>query len=320
MYSKDYQEIKKVFYEWIKAWEDGRIKDMKECCVPDIRAYFSMFDPCDSWDGLEKCLKKSAGKKTDNWFEILSFVALTDGVNAQQSANMIALKTLKDENKFTYYQFAGLFCNSYIKTEKGWKISECRFDLFREDGNMEMAGDWHHMDPKIGWYEGIRLPVIFGALDAPWVRITKRDSVGTDEEQIEEAFYRYAFALDTCTFSLMKDVLDENIKVIMPPFGMEENPMDKRAFMTTLMTHRHTERFMQHTGEFQSVEFNASRNQARVLFYRKGDSGVTPVPVLEDNIYKKIGSAIYQINMKKGQDAIWRIEKLIYQGKAFYYD
>lgn len=320
MYSKDYEEVKEVFFKWIKAWEEEKIEDMKECCISSLNSHISMFNPCTTWEQLKKYLLLSMGHNTKNWFEILSFVALVEENNAQQSANLIAIKSLNEGKELKYYQFAGLFCNSYIKTNEGWKISECRFDLFREFGNLDMAEGWNHMIPTIGWFEEIRLPVINGDLDAPWIRVENRDSVGTDEEQIEEIFYRYAFALDTCSFSLMKDLLAEDISVVMPPFGTMEKPMNKRDFMTTLMTHRHSERFMQHTGEFQSIHIKENGNEAKVIFYRKGDSGIKPMPIPSDNIRQKIATAVYKMIFIKAKNNQWQIKELNYEGKSFYYE
>lgn len=320
MYSEDYREIKKVFYQWIKAWEENRISDMEKCCTTDLISYISMFEPSHSWEEVKPYFIECVSDKTDNWFEILSYAALVEEGTAQQSANLLALKAVHSNGKMSCFQFSGLFCNSYKKTESGWKISECRFDLFRESGDMSLAPEWNHVNHTIGWFEGIRLPVILGELDAPWIKIQRRDSVGTDEEQIEEAFYRYAFALDTCCFSLMKDVLDDEIRVVMPPFGTVEKPMNKRSFMTSLLTHRHTERFMQHTGEFIRIQTDENKREAEVLFYRKGDSGIEPVPVPEDNIRAKIATAEYQMKMRKDKEGNWRIKELIYEGKSFYYE
>ena len=225
----DYAEIKDAFSKFIKSWETNNMDGLDEVVAVDTYANFSIFGESCSRDLLKNNLKTRTRKTTYSRFLINNYVCLIEGNRAQQSAGISALMSDSSGAEYAHYCFNGLFANSWVKTEKGWQMQSIRFDLLTDDaniltrdetgffitvkgtGDLSFVENWAPIIDKNGFYFGTRLNAICAEYDAPWNVIKNRDNIGTDEEQIEELFFKYCFAIDTDSFGFFKDVWTDDV-------------------------------------------------------------------------------------------------------------
>ena len=237
---EDYDEIKRLFTQFIHAWESGNTEEMDMCVSADVYARFSMFgEGCLSRQSLKLQLGAYSQAPDYKKFKVHNFVCLIEGNRAQQSAGLSGVFT--DRNGQERYWFTGMFTVSYIKNAAGWRMAQIHFELLN-DNTVDMKRDsggrisivptkqspfvknWISINDRIGWFHKCPLPVVSGEYDAPWFVIENRENVGTDEEQIRELFYRYCFGLDMNVFLLWDEIFLPDSVVNFKMFG----PMNKR--------------------------------------------------------------------------------------------
>lgn len=302
----DYQEIKKAFNMFVKAWETGEMELLDYVIAEDAAAEFSIFGECHSREGVRGrlvCHKSYTYKR----IETGNFVALIDGNHAYQSACVVGMFADDSGDVYRNYQWGGNFCNIFTKMDGRWLMTDIKFDLQDDIGDRSLVEKWIPINDQIGWYEGVALPVICGEIDVPWYRCRHRENKGSDKEQIEELYYRYALGIDCNTFRLLEDVFSEKLVMNMYPFGI----MNKRTFIATLKVHRqaYTRRW-HHVGNFKSIVIEG--NEAKCVLYRNEPYRNWPLVMSKSLERKQIVSARYDMEAVKEEDGKWRIRKFDY--------
>lgn len=283
---EDYDEIKLTYNRFVKAWETNDAGTLDMCTVADLYAYFSIFEDSNlSRDALKEKLFQQARKITYSRFDTTNYACLIEGGMAQQSAYLIGLFSDDSDGGYEHYAFCGAFCNRWEKRAEGWRMTECRFDLNVDDANVLGRGDdggfvlkegegnlafvknWLPITDRVGWFQGVRLPAISGEYDAPWYVIKHRENIGTDEEQIEELFYQYCFAVDYDCFKMFDEIFMDDA-VFCQYMGYH----DKRHFTNILKINRSGSRRCQHMGTVGSIQVHG--NTADVVMYGKGPASL----------------------------------------------
>ena len=325
---KDYNEIKEKFSKFVKAWETTEVDAVDDCMLVDGFANFSIFGECHSRDLLKWNLKQRTRETTYSRFNINSYVCLIEGNKAQQTA---AIDGLLSDNtgEYAHYCFNGFFAVSWVKTAVGWRMADIKFDLIVDDahilgrgedgsfiinegpGDLSFVKNWAPITDFIGWYEGVPLPVISGEYDAPWYVIKNRENIGTDEEQLEEMFYKYCFSIDYDSFKFFDNIFADDCVTYLPPLGI----MDKRTITATLKINRTGSRRCLHIGKPKSIEVNG--NKAKLVFYHKANAMIAPAFEINEKTEKQeIAASRWFIDAEKinGQ---WRFVKFYYSYGAF---
>lgn len=230
----DRLEIYEKLQTFIKAWESGDTDSIDETMLEAPFTNFSIFGPVYSREILKYRLRGSCKGPVPSRFRLTNPVCRVQGDHAQQSA---VLSGVFVDGSREDYLFCGMFVNSWVRTEKGWKISRLDFDLMDDntavitfdkkkrihktkhwEGGLALP-DWNLIADEAEVYDGCRLPSICGELQAPWLVIPEDPKDMTDEEAIRDLFYRYAFAVDLRTVSLLPDIFVDGAAMKLSTYG-----------------------------------------------------------------------------------------------------
>lgn len=301
----DYQAIKIAFDKFVNAWESGAVDLLDDIVAKDTGAVFSIFGECHGREALKQHLKQ---RKPFTYVRIESgnFIALIEGTRSYQSGCVVGFFGLEQEDTYSSYEWGGNFCNIWEKKDDRWMLIDIRFDLQDDLGDLSLVDNWIPINDTIGWYSGVALPAISGELDTPWVRCKNRENIGTDREQIEELYYRYALGIDCNTFSLLEDVFSEDLVLNMAPFGT----MSKRTFIATLKVHRQAfTRRWHHVGYFEHIDIHG--DTADAVLYRREPYRKWPLEMTKDLEKANIIAARYDVKCVK-ENGKWRISRFDY--------
>ena len=310
MTREDYEKIREQFSLFVTCWKEKNTEDLKKCFIPEVKCYMGTCkDSSDggrhSRNGVEGFVKE-VPKCSHIHMEIHNFVCRAYKDRARMSA--IVTGAAAGQGEWRTCEFSFLFSNELIRTEETWKFSELRFDLTEARGDFqEFMEPWYQGDAKAHWFQGVHLPMISGELDSPWTCVPECECVLTEEEQIEEAFARYAFGIDTVSFQNLDEVFSENLVINMAPFGS----MDKRTAMQTLKIHRQPDKYWIHPIKPESITIKGEEATAR--FYRMGGhrQRSNPLVLTPENIDHEFACARYEIKAKKEQGR-WKLARMDY--------
>jgi hypothetical protein len=325
----DYDEIKKVFAKFVKAWETARVDEVDNCVTVDTYANFSIFGECCSRELLKYNLGIRSRKNTYSRFDTLNYVCLIEGDRAQQAAGVAGIMSDSSGTEYEHYCFNGMFANSWIKTADGWRMNSVRFDLLVDDANilgrdetgsfvlnpgpgtLSFVENWLPINDKNGWFNGVRLPVICAEYDLPWNVIKHRDNIGTDEEQIEELFYKYCYSIDTDSFGMFKDVWTDDVVAYLPPLGI----MDNRTITNTLKINKSGSRRCLHLARVKSIDVHG--DTADIVMCHMASAMIDP-PYKFSKETEKLDIISSRWNVKARKvDGQWRFCKFFYCYGAF---
>lgn len=305
----DYEQIKELFEGLVYVWASRDTQALDNILPGEIHCNMSIIpdDPQGGLHGINR-LKAFFGQRQDtDYFDIqvCNYVGRVAGQEAAQSAAIVAT-AVRESETFEACRFAGLFSNRLQKKDEQWMFSEIRLDITHVEGDFaELTGDWYMGKPQSGWYEGIHLPVVSGELDNPFRIVPVSESQLTDEEMVLEAFYRYAFGIDTVSLDNAEAVLAEDVVVNMAPFGS----MDKRTFLQTLKIQRMPDRHWIHPVQPEEVLIQGERafvRLNRLMGHEERHPALSP-----DNYRQKMACARYELKLTK-EDGDWRISRMDY--------
>ncbi|WNS79571.1 nuclear transport factor 2 family protein [Domibacillus sp. DTU_2020_1001157_1_SI_ALB_TIR_016] len=295
-------EIQKIFLDFSSALEANNLSSIKNHFTPDAVAKFSHLGELRGVDAIIKGLAYSGPELDVIRYKVTNSYVAVSGGQASQSAYMtgILADDLQD-GELDSFSFGGHFANTYIRTNEGWKISYLRFEMDWQRGNSNYVTDWKLPDGTGGWRGKVVAPMILSELDAPWQVFPKPDERGTDEEQVAEAYIRYAWALDQADFSLLTTAFTEDAKADMSPFG----PMDgRREIVSLLKMLRNGQPYMQHAAT--NFRMNVTGDTATMDIYR-----VVPFIPTRETLDVPIFGARYESRLRRDA-GMWKFKWLHY--------
>ena len=293
--AEDYNEIKSNFQKFTEAWSSGNMDLIDEAVKGDAKSYFSIFGserPL-SRIALKENLAIRTHKTTYARIDINNYVCLIEGNHAQQIAYLNGLWSDDSDGKYEHYCWSGQMANHWVKTSDGWRMDELRFDQNLDDyhmlgrgddlgfilldgpGNIEFQSNWLGIQDRVGWFQGCRLPAISAEFDAPWFVIKNPENIGTDEEQLQEMFAKYCFAIDNDCFVLFKDVFSEYLSA-----SIFWGTQDRRQITQTLKINRSGSRRCQHTGKMGKCVIDG--DTAYYTVYNKSPVTFTPFSLTKE--------------------------------------
>jgi len=323
--SSDAQQIKNIADKLVKAWERAEVSCIDHIVLENAFIHFTMFGRDIGRQALKEAFAARTRKTSFVKFEIVNYVCLIEKGKAQQSFGLIGAFADQEEGEWKRFGFEGIFVNSLTETENGWKFSSVKFEYSNEDsiqwprlystgidqipgrGDISFVANWKnpHHDDRIGWHEGTEIPVVNAEYDAPWYVIQNRENPGTDEEQIRETYFRYAFGIDFYSFQLYEDVFTEDAVMI---YG-DEQPYDKRSVVDMLKSERQGSCRCVHWAIFKNIDIHGDTADAKM--YLRGCVIPDHYQIDEKSLNKRIGWARYKLNYKK-IDGKWLIHRMIF--------
>lgn len=316
-------EIMDITAKLVKSWEKADVSKVDEWVLPDAYIDFTMFGKDIGREVLKEKMTSRAPGVTYSHFILMNAMVEANEERAQETVSMLGTFAGTKDGTYSFYRFEGMFAISLKKVDGDWKMSAIRFELTDENstawpvltsdgipqnpglGNPELVADWisPKHDDRIGWFQGSRVPVIVAEFDAPCYAIKDSTIVKSDEEQIEETFYKYALGIDFDSFRLYEDVFTKNARII---YG-DTRPYDKRGVTMFLKRERAGSCRCIHTGVFDCIEVNG--NEAEATLHLIGTYVPFDMEIREETVKDSWAWSRYRLRYKK-EDNRWKIDQL----------
>ena len=212
---KDYDVIKQTFKAFIDTWKSRKTDELNEIVKPNVHAYFSAVK--EATDGGQH---SSFGvkdfildiPKTDEFeYAICNYVCRIKGKDAQQVSEVACTAANHDGQ---YFKFIAVICNSWVKENDKWLISEMRVDIKHFESPLleQFAETWHFEEPLAVLSGLVHLPCIFSEIDSPYAKIPVAEDLLTEEEKVEECFIKFNYGIDWIMYRYVKETLADDFK------------------------------------------------------------------------------------------------------------
>lgn len=293
----------RVFLRFIEALRSDSFECLPEICTSDCRADFSTVGHLAGIAEMQSKLKWPGPEINISKATVWNFTARSKDENGQQLAYVQFTRGIDDGEQLWPFQFGGEFCNSFVCENGVWKLSHVRFDLCYEKGNnLFVRGHWKLMDyAKYSGHE----PMINAELDNPWLVIPNDCEPQTDEEQIFELMYKYAFAFDHGDFHFLQTFVTEDFMIngsahrkdywTMP---LESGDFFRHRSVSDFLRDKyHKEARMMHACRMKHIEINGD---TAVAYMPRGEEHRLKNRMLtRDNVHSVFSTALHFIYAKK---------------------
>lgn len=197
-------------------------------------------------------------------------------------------------------QFGGLVVLS-INSEG---VSEIRIQFAWSHGDFGFMQGWNMPPADRQWKPGDASAVLMSELDAPWNRIANSTLATTDEQEIAQVWFRYAWALDQADFALLQACFSEDVEAELTPMGRMHG---RRELISTLKAFRMPWPWMQHCGAPIAINIEPGERTALLTIGR-----IIPGKTSNTNGQKVYG-AHYRIKLARQREGQWAITFMEYQ-------
>lgn len=221
-------EILKPLQTFIDFW-CRKEKNLDGCLVDEPFVEANIFGYLYSKEDIERLFNPLT---YDLNIKIYNHVATKKEDNAYQYASIIGL--FKDKEQAKHLAFGGTFANKLIKDDGEWMLKDIKFNLqFSDDvgktylnkdgliyrspgyGDKSFIKNWMAIDDRIG-HNMLPLPnmgerMISPDYDTPWYIVKDSDLKLTQEEQVKELLYKFAYNFDLAAFHAMSEVFTEDV-------------------------------------------------------------------------------------------------------------
>lgn len=294
--------IYRAFRTLMECIRSDNYSMLKEICTDDCIAEFSTVGKMVGPEAIAKGLKWPGPECNVRKVQIWNFVARSnkDGMG-QQCAYVQNCMAVDDGVNLFPFLYGGQFCNSYVKTEEGWKISHIRFDLAYEFGNnLFVRGAWKLMDPAV--YNG-HWSTINAELDAPWYVIPEDCEPQSDEEAVFELQFEKIFGMDNGDFHLtLQPVVEDHFQNFKP-----RGYYGKRDYNNFLKGKQHKESRLQHANRM--VEVHVYGDTAVAWMPRGEDHRLRNRVYNRENIHSMVTTGGHKVWARK-EDGRWKMYRL----------
>ncbi len=315
----DEKLIREAFNRFVECWQKAETDQLDEILESDCVIDFSIFKKVITVEELKKELAVKTKKTTYSRFEVYNFVCAHNETEASVAGSIQGIFVNEEDHpsNYTFNAFTGC---SLVKKDGNWKFDTLRLILGSGsdnharlrttgvsidygDGDTDFVANWNLITNEVGWHEGSRITSVVPEEDCPWYAIKDRLNHGTDEEQIEECFYRYCYGLDYDCLDLYDDVFAEDASAVY----YDDRIYDKRGVTAMLRYEREGMIGMGHIMAFSSID--VCKDHAKAHAYR---TGYLPGPLLfGDSKFLNHVVARYDLEFVR-ENGLWKILKLNY--------
>lgn len=302
----------RAFLMLVEALRTNDFSVLGEICTADCKADFSTVGHL---SGIEEMQKKLAWKGPDTNVSratVWNFTARSSETRGQQTAYVQFIRAIEDGEELYPFLYGGEFANSFVCDNGVWKFSHIRFDLCYEEGNnLFVYPDWKLIDyAKYCGHE----PMINAELDNPWLVIPDDCEPQTDEEQIFELMYRYAFAFDHGDFRFLQSFVTEDFFINGSKHRKDywSAPLESGDFLGHRMVSDflrdkyHKEAKMMHACRMGSIEMHGD---TAVAYMPRGEEHrLKNRQLTHENVHSIFSTALHFIYAKK-VEGVWKMYK-----------
>ena len=284
------EKIKEIFLCFVNALEKDEIDTLNEILAEDVTLESTNYGYAIGKEDVKNKLRWQGLPINYSRSKIFNFVAFTEKDFGKQSAVVSSLVGQNDEHYFHYFQYSGYFLNDYVKVDGRWKINKIKFNLDMEDGNtLFVKGWWNLIDYR--FFEGAYPYPIVSEIEAPWRVIKNPDYLGTDEEQVVDAYYRYCWGIDHADMEILLSGLDDYVEFSK---GAIHLPLDPNPGSNSILVldvikimkyKRYKEPVMEHIFKIEDVKITGDKAQLITYRYephRLGTKKLTKLNMNED--------------------------------------
>ncbi len=283
--------VKDQFLKYVNALESDDMNLLDEVLSKDVVLESTNYGNAIGLSNVKAKLKWQGVDINVSRYKIFNFVAFTENEVASQSAVVTALVGWKEETYLYYFNFGGYYLNDWTKEDGIWKIKHIRFNLDLEDGNSLFVKDWWNLI-DYRYFEGIvRYPII-SEVNNPWINIKNPESLGSEEEQVLDSYYRYSWGIDHGDFDLFQTCLADECYLFE-----REKPSNKEEIIAFMKYKRYKEAIMEHIWKIDSVEIKGNRAVLKTRRYEPHRMGTTKFNIL--NMYTDFYTGKFEYEFKK---------------------
>lgn len=193
--------------------------------------------------------------------------------------------------------FGALILLHFSMSDKVPDLCDARIQISWVKDERSFPDGWY-LPTGQPWQRGDRPAVILSEMDSPWHLIPDSLLHLSDEEAIEEAWYRYAWALDQADFSLLADSFSSDASGNFVPIGHLNG---RREIVSAIKAFRLPWPWMQHYGQPLAVKVSSDGQSASAYVGR----------IIPENTHTDDGEPIwgahYRICMARSSIGNWLI-------------
>lgn len=279
---EDHDIIKGKFSAFIDTWKTGRTDILAGLVREDVHAYLSVVGSSEEGEqhsllGI-KAFVEAIPKSDSVDYDICQYVCRINGCRAHQSAEVPYLASNDDGS---YFLCVATFCNAWVKEGGAWLMEEIRMDVKDYDSPLSdyFKKAWYFESNEAVLTATVHLPCIFPDIDNPYYRVPSCEDVLTEEEKVEEAFFKLIYGVDWIVFTFCRDTLSEEF---VSPRGQ-----DRKAWIAETKWARQRFRYWCHPYKVERVQI-------------KGDLATADVSsMLADCLIRQVSFA--------REDGVWRV-------------
>lgn len=300
------EKIKKIFLDYINALESDNIDNLDEILADDVVLESTNYGNAVGREAVKQKLKWNGIPINYSRYKIFNFVAFTEDGTASQSAVVTSLVGINDPDYFYYFNFGGYYLNEYKIIEGEWRLSHIRFNLDMEDGNSIIVRGWWKM-PDYRYFEGTPDYPIVSEVNNPWINIKTPDSLGSDEEQVLDSYYRYSWGIDHGDFTLFETCLDKEVYLFD-----NNTPKSKEQAIRFMKYKRYKEALMEHIWKIDDIKIDGDLAVLKTRRYEPHRMGTTKFNRLNMDVDFYTGSFEYEFVRREGKDyrdGGWKMRK-----------
>jgi hypothetical protein len=243
------------FEALLRAWAEGDVVRIGGCLAPDA-LFLSNVHGTAYGPGIPAALVKDAGPA-------LKLV----GTNTFAAANdTIGVLSGYVFGEMSHGPAGSLYFGAMVVVDaaclqRQWLLTRMRLHLQWMSGNSALVSHWR-LPAVQAWRPGDPMPVLVSEFDAPWRRLPHAALPGGVDNQLAEAFSRYAWAMDNADFELMRSCLAPDIEGEFTPLGFIKGA---HAVIGVLKDFRQTRPGMQHFVQFVGSRVSNNGRAARMI-------------------------------------------------------
>ncbi len=231
-------------------------------------------------------------------------VTLTNTVERRNDKDYVASAYLHGQasrtasGRHNQVRFGGTIMVRAVAEEGQNQIHTLHLQINWTSGTRQLLSGWLLPAEESGWHQSFPPVAIISELDAPWHIVPENHIATLDEQDVIDAWYRYAWALDHADFTLFSRCFSESAAGNFTPLGYISG---RRNIIAAMKAFRLPWPWMQHYGVPLKVCIHPNQQSAFLIIGR----------VITERTHDAEGCEIYgahyRVGMVKSASNSWSI-------------
>jgi hypothetical protein len=302
-----------TFAAMIEAIRTDDVDAVAALCAPECIAHVStvgtLIGPAAIAEGLCWPGPATAVSKATIW----NFVARSDEARAVQTADVQWIRATDDGRRIHPFLWGLQWFAEMAPSDDGWRFTTIRADLAYEAGNSGFVrGAWTLMD--YDEFAG-HAPAISPVLDNPWRLVPVDAEPQTDEEQVFELMFKYAYAFDNGDFDFLHSFVTADFFInggsVEKPYP--RGPLDAgdlvglREVSDFLRSKFHKEAKMMHACRMGAIELDGD---VAVAWMPRGEEHrLRGLALTAENVDSAFTTAVHKLVARRDATGAWRLAR-----------